>query len=131
VTIVRNGKPVQLSELRAGDRLDATIITTMPPKVVTEREVQAALAASGAPPAAARTPGAAPSAPPARTPGAAPSASPVGTTSPAAPTPAPAGEAAPRKLPKTAGSLPLMAIVGLTSLALGAALRARRRRSAL
>ena len=57
VKIMRNGKPVQLSELREGDRLSATIITSQPPRVMTDKEVNATLAtapaaAKAAPPAA-------------------------------------------------------------------------------
>ena len=37
VKIMRDGKPVQLSELREGDRLSATIITSQPPRIVTEQ----------------------------------------------------------------------------------------------
>src|SRR6478736_2921917 len=48
VKIVRDGQPVQLSELREGDRLSAVIITSLPPRVMTEREVNATLAAAKA-----------------------------------------------------------------------------------
>ena len=48
VKIVRDGQPVQLSELREGDRLSAVIITSLPPKVMTQREVNATLAAAKA-----------------------------------------------------------------------------------
>ncbi len=41
VKIMRNGEPAQLSDFRAGDKLSATIITEMPPRVVTEKEVSA------------------------------------------------------------------------------------------
>ena len=44
VKIMRNGEPVQLSQFREGDQLSATIITSQPPRVVTEREVNATLA---------------------------------------------------------------------------------------
>jgi LPXTG-motif cell wall-anchored protein len=103
VKIFRSGTPAQLSDFRTGDRLSATIVTTMPPMVVTEKEVQATVAASAA------------AAPPATRPAA---------TAPGAPA---AGSSA-RTLPKTGGSLPLVGFVGLTSLAIGAVLAARRRR---
>ena len=44
VKIIRGGKPAQVSDFRQGDRLSATIITSMPPRVVTEQEVQETLA---------------------------------------------------------------------------------------
>ena len=48
VKIMRSGKPAQVSDFRDGDRLTATIITSMPPRVLTEKEVQATLAAAPA-----------------------------------------------------------------------------------
>ena len=45
---MRAGKPALVSDFRTGDKLSAVIITSMPPKVVTEQEVNATLAASGA-----------------------------------------------------------------------------------
>ncbi len=47
IKIMRAGKPAGVSDFRAGDKLSAVIITSMPPKVVTEQEVNATLAASG------------------------------------------------------------------------------------
>ena len=44
VKIVRDGKPAQISDFRANDRISATIITSRPPRVLTDREVQATLA---------------------------------------------------------------------------------------
>jgi hypothetical protein len=44
VKIMRSGKPAQISDFREGDKLSATIITTLPPKILTEKEVQATLA---------------------------------------------------------------------------------------
>jgi LPXTG-site transpeptidase (sortase) family protein len=46
VKIYRSGMPAEISNFRAGDRLSATIVTTMPPTVVTEQEVQATVAAA-------------------------------------------------------------------------------------
>jgi LPXTG-motif cell wall-anchored protein len=102
--ILRDGKPAQASDFREGDKLTATIITTKPPQVLTQREVQATLGpnkASAAPPA------------------------PVATSS--APEPAVAeAPAAPATLPKTASSQPLIAFAGVLSLAVALVLRRRR-----
>lgn len=51
IRIMKDGKPVQFSDLNTGDRLMATIITTGTPQVMTERLVKARL--SEAPPVAA------------------------------------------------------------------------------
>jgi hypothetical protein len=118
VKIIREGQPAKVSDFRQGDRLSATIVTSKPPRVVTEKEVQAALAKPAAPAAAA-----APAAPPP-----APSA-PRAPAAQAPPAPAPAEPAAPqtaRSLPKTAGSEPLIALIGVLSLLLGATLAMRR-----
>ena len=70
VNIMRGGKPAAVSDFRPGDELSAIIITSLPPRVVTEQEVNATLTASGAPPLSATpnrggagAPGAAGSAP--------------------------------------------------------------------
>ena len=47
VKIYRAGKPANVSDFRPGDKISAVIITSMPPKVVTQQEVNAQLAASG------------------------------------------------------------------------------------
>jgi len=104
VKIMRNGEPAQLSDFRAGDKLSATIITEMPPRVVTEKEVSATTARAATAPAKAHTPAAA----------AAPSA---------AAEPADSG----KHLPKTASPLPLVGLVGLSSLLAGVGLTLRRR----
>ena len=108
VKIMREGKPAQISDFRANDRLSATIITTKPPRVLTEREVQATLARSSEP---APAPNAAPA--------------------PAAPSPSAAATsgAAPKTLPKTASRLPVLVLTGLASLAVGLVLTVRRRRA--
>ena len=46
--IFKDGRPVQLAELKAGDQLAATIVTNDAPVVLTEKEVQATLADSKA-----------------------------------------------------------------------------------
>ena len=53
VTIVRNGKEIPLTDLKVGDKLNATIVTTYPPQVVTKRSVAATVTPASQPPAAA------------------------------------------------------------------------------
>ena len=49
---MKDGVPAQFSDFHSGDRLSATIVTTHPPKVMTQQQVNATLAkaapASGA-----------------------------------------------------------------------------------
>ena len=47
IKIWREGKVAEISDFRANDKLTATIVTTKPPRVMTEREVNATLAKSG------------------------------------------------------------------------------------
>jgi hypothetical protein len=107
--IMRDGKPAQVSEFRPNDRISAVIITPGPPKVVTEKEVNATLAT----PTGMVGGGAA--------------------RSSAAPAPAKAGAAAapagtaPRTLPKTASSWPTLGLASVLLLAMGLALTVRRR----
>jgi len=127
VKIMREGKPAQLSDFREGDKLSATIITSQPPHIMTQQEVNATV-----PTAAARANTASP-APAARTPSAAAAPSPsqaaassratTGTSSSAA---APDGQSA-RALPHTASSWPLLALASLLSLGIGLALTFTRR----
>jgi hypothetical protein len=112
VRIVRNGQPASISDFRSGDTLTATIVTTKPPQVVTEKDVQATLARGGAPAPSAARPAA----------GAGQPAATAGST------PAGAAPPAPRKLPRTASPLPLLGLAGFASLVTAAALTARRRR---
>jgi len=111
VTILKDGKPASIADFHTGDRLTATIVTEKPPKVMTERQVQATL--TGATPTA--TTGAAPAA---RT-----------AAAPAAPAPTTGTGAAPaRKLPKTASQVPLLGLLGALSLAIALGLSLGRRR---
>ena len=48
VKIMREGKPALVSDFRPGDKLSATIITSRPPTVMTEQQVNATLAAAPA-----------------------------------------------------------------------------------
>jgi len=111
VTILKDGKPASIADFHTGDRLTATIVTEKPPKVMTQRQVQATL--TGATPTA--TTGAAPAA---RT-----------AAAPAAPAPTTGTAAAPaRKLPKTASQVPLLGLLGALSLAIALGLSLGRRR---
>ena len=65
VKIMRSGKPAQVSDFREGDQLSATIITSRPPQVMTEKEVQATLASASTSAGGAPKPAAAPGAKPA------------------------------------------------------------------
>ena len=114
--IMRDGKPAQVSDFRQGDRLSATIITSKPPRVMTERQVNATVATAtaasgGAPPVAASRAPSSSSASQGQAPQAASSSA----------------AAAPRTLPKTASSWPLLALASILSLVIGLALAITRR----
>ena len=115
VKIMRDGKPADISDFRANDRLTATIVTTKPPRVMTEKEVQATLAQSGGVPARPRA--------------AAPPAAATAHRHQRRLSTAATSGAAPRKLPKTASPLPLLALTGFASLLAGLGLTVRRRRA--
>ncbi len=125
ITVIRDGAPVDISQLRVGDRLTATIVTEKPPKVMTERQVQATIhpAAPGAAPATAGAPAASASRP-ARAPSTAASGTGAATTGTGS-----TGTGA-KTLPKTASPLPLIGATGAVCLAIAAALAVRRRRTA-
>jgi hypothetical protein len=116
VKIIRNGEPAQVADFRQGDRLSATIITSMPPKVVTEQEVNATLAASRTSGGSAPAAGAAPATRTASAGSASASASSSGSATGAA-----------RTLPKTASPWPLLGLASFLSLGTGLALTLRRR----
>jgi hypothetical protein len=113
IKIFREGKLAEISDFRENDRLTATIVTTKPPRIMTEKEVNATLARSGG---GAGTPAAV-------TPS---------STAPTAAAPSQAAAtsgAAPRKLPKTASPLPFLALTGFASLLVALALTVRRHRA--
>ena len=112
VKIMRDGKPASVSDFRAGDVLTATIITSRPPQVMTQQQVNATLArrrctwgraSGGCGTRAVAT------------------REPAGTGGPAAAAPAP------RTLPKTASSWPLLALASIMSLVMGLTLTIARR----
>lgn len=122
VKIMRNGQRAEIADLRAGDKLTATIMTAKPPRVLTDKEVTATLARTNAPAASPAARASTPSAAPAeREPSAASRPAPAATAGSSA-------AASPRTLPKTASSLPTMLATGLVLLMAGGLLRARRRR---
>jgi hypothetical protein len=109
VKIFRGGEPAQLSDFRAGDKLTATIVTSHPPKVVTEKQVEATLArdaSGGAAPAAATGSSASHQAGTSETP--------TATTG--------------RKLPKTASERSLVGLGAILFVGAGLGLTAARRR---
>lgn len=133
VKIVRDGQPAEISDFHAGDQLTATIITTKAPRVVTEKQVQATLARSGAAAAGAGSAAASAASPPSSA-TSAPSTSASrsassSTSGNAGGSASSTGGATRRKLPKTASQVPLLALVGMASLALGLVLTFRRRAS--
>jgi hypothetical protein len=115
VRIYKDGKPVQLSDLRERDRLTAVIVTEGPPRVMTQKEVDATLAAapaSVAPAPAAPAPAApAPAAPEAAAPvstapASADSAAPESATDSMSGAPAASADATPATTTAPAGEVP-------------------------
>src|SRR5687767_4606699 len=101
LSIMRDGRPARVTDFREGDKLSVTFITTKPPQILTEREVQATLAEAAPPP-----------------------------PSPVAAPPQPQATVAARELPRTASSWPLRGLASALLLGLGLSLSARRRLSA-
>lgn len=108
VKIVKNGKPVNLDDLHKGDKLTATIVTAGPPRVMTQKEVNATIPTAAAAPAPSRA-------------AAAPAPAPAPAPAAAAPTPTA------KTLPKTASSTPLLGLLSVLALAMGLGLTIRRR----
>jgi hypothetical protein len=114
ITLIRNGKPADVSQFRAGDRLSASIVTEGPPTVMTSREVQANLTAAGATMPAQMT---------GTTPAVASRPNSVGAAT--APSAAPVSSG--HELPKTASLQPLVGVFGASFLAVGAFLTGLRK----
>jgi len=114
VKILRDGRPAMISDFRQGDQLTATIVTSMPPHVMTEKEVQATLAKTKA--------GAAPASASGSAGMKTQSSQSAAQTQSGAPS-----TGAARALPKTASSWPLLALVSGLLLAVGCALNFGRR----
>ena len=112
VEVTRAGKAAQMSEVRVGDRLTATIIRSVPQVAEKPAEPWVAPRAQAEP-----TP-----APPAYE----PEPAPVGTSGYEPTQEATTAE----QLPRTASALPLAGVLGVGSLFLGGVLAARRRRKA-
>jgi hypothetical protein len=117
---------LSVSQLKDGDNLTATIITEKPPQRLTEREVQATITGAPQQPAASSvtfsesrpaSPAPVDSRPRA-----------TATPAPAAHSPQAAPPPAPTRLPRTASPLPLVGLMGVSSLALGVGLTIQRRR---
>jgi hypothetical protein len=113
IQLTRDGKPIEFQQLKAQDTITATIITTKQ-QTLTQQEVNARLAAAGAPPVTASP-----------APAARPTASPVAATAP----PPSAAPMTPTTLPKTASPLPLVGLSGVALLSLGALMTLVRRRA--
>ncbi len=101
--IHRDGKPVDIYDLRKGDELTATIISDLPPETMTETDLRVFV--ENAPP---------PTRPTTR------------TTSSSTAAPVRVASSSP-SMPHTASPLPLVGLAGLLSLGLGAGLTALRR----
>ncbi len=127
IEIFKDGQSVRIADLRRGDKLTATIVTSGPPVVLTEQEVQATLAEAPAAPAGATAAPAGGSAAPATTQGA-PSAGAAQTAAPqqsgnAVPAPQPAESSGP-------GLTSWYLLIGVVVLAIVLFVAMRRRKGA-
>jgi hypothetical protein len=129
VKIMRSGQPAQISDFRENDRITATIITSKPPRVMTEKEVNATLARGASAGAGAGAGAGAPAAAAAPAPAPKPAAAPPPTAAAPSQAAAATSGAAPKKLPKTASPLPVLGLTGLASLLVGLGLTVRRHRA--
>ena len=122
IKIWRDGKLAEISDFRANDKLTATIVTSKPPQVMTEREVQATLAKSGGAAAGG-------AAAPARSARSQQLRRRRRQPRPRPPDAASTAGSAPRTLPKTASPLAAVGLTGLVSLLAGLGLTVARRRA--
>ena len=137
IKITKNGKPAELKDLRAGNKLTATVVTEGEPQVLTQRQVEATvsaadLAASGAAAggtvaAATRPAGSSGAAAAAGSGASAGRSAAAGGSGAAAAAGGGAAGGGTATLPKTASNVPLLGAVGIASLALALALTVRRR----
>jgi hypothetical protein len=128
VKIVKDGQPAEISDFHEGDKLTAVIVTSKPPRVMTQQQVNATLAKAA--PAGASAAGASGGA--GKPASAASNQSARQTTAGAGGTPAggsgsQAEGTAGKKLPKTASSWPMLFLASILSLGAGVALTLRRR----
>jgi len=122
IKIMKDGRVAKFTDLQVRDKLTATIVTEQPPKVATQRDVEAALSSNPPPARAAATNSAA-----VPTAGRAPAPAPR-PAAPAAAAPAANSQAgAAPALPKTASSLPARGLLGVSLLGIGLLLTLRRR----
>ena len=108
IKIMKDGAPAKFTDFHSGDRLSATIVTTHPPKVMTQQQVNASLAKAAAP-------------------GSGASGAPAESHAMSGSGAAPGGAHAGKKLPKTGSAWPLLALASILSLAMGLTLTVRRR----
>jgi len=128
VKIVKDGQPAEISDFHEGDKLTAVIVTSKPPRVMTQQQVNATLAKAA--PAGASAAGASGGA--GKPASAASNQSARQTTAGAGGTPAGGSGSqsegtAGKKLPKTASSWPMLFLASILSLGAGIALTLRRR----
>ena len=99
LVVYKDGKQIDASKLKKGDRVSATVVTRHPPEVLTEQDLAVFVASAPPPP---------PPPPP-----------PAPKAAPAPPPPPPP----PAELPKTGSPLPLVGLAGVVLLGLGAGAR--------
>jgi hypothetical protein len=126
VKIVKDGQPAEISDFHEGDKLTAVIVTSKPPRVMTQQQVNATLAKAapaGAGTAAAGTSAGAAANQSARQTAAGTGGTPAGGSGSGSQAEGTAG----KKLPKTASSWPMLWLASILSLGAGIALTLRRR----